>query len=140
MSSLQLHCPNYHSRDDKRRPPFVNGQTALTYSQNYIEDFYSTQMSSNLVEYLFHPNLYKTIPCRYRLNAYYCADGEVWQECKVKYCPYLHKDEDVSGLEKYRNLPLLVQNEEEYIEKIEQAEEVQMLLKGDKNEIKAKYG
>jgi hypothetical protein len=71
LSSLHLECPHHHSREDKRRPPFVNGKTALAYSSSYVEDFYSTQMSSNLVEYLFHPDVYKTIPCNNRFNKNY---------------------------------------------------------------------
>jgi hypothetical protein len=57
----------FHSKDDKRRSPFSSSRTALIYSHSYLEDYYSTQMASNLLEYLFHPDVFKTIPCKDRL-------------------------------------------------------------------------
>lgn len=88
-SASQLHCPFFHSREDKRRSPFANSKTALIYTHTYVEDFYSTQMASNLVEYLFHPNVYKTIPCKDRLCDYLKVKVEAAQ-CLNRWCPYIH--------------------------------------------------
>jgi len=61
----------YHTRDDKRRNPFSASKKELIYCEYYVEDYYSTEMSSNLIEYLYHPNVYKTIFCKHRLNKNY---------------------------------------------------------------------
>ncbi len=47
----------------------------MLYSETYVEDYYSTQMVSNMVEYLFHPNVYKTVRCRDRFK-YKFENGE----------------------------------------------------------------
>ena len=44
-----FNCPNYHSKEDKRRNPFLNNQGELLYNEAYIEDFYSVTMCSNFV-------------------------------------------------------------------------------------------
>lgn len=62
-------------------------------------------MSSNLVEYLYHPNVYKTISCQHRSNHHYQNNPEQAKYCPHKYCPYLHQDEDIKSLQHYRNLP-----------------------------------
>lgn len=49
LSTAQLNCPFFHSKDDKRRVPFNLSRTALVYSSTYIEDYFSTQMASNLI-------------------------------------------------------------------------------------------
>jgi len=50
LSGLRLDCPHYHSREDKRRNPFGgSSRNLLLYSDIYVEDYYSTQMASNLV-------------------------------------------------------------------------------------------
>jgi hypothetical protein len=63
-------------------------------------------MSSNLVEYLYHPNVYKTIFCKHRNNHNYQKNPEDAKDCPHKYCPYVHKDEDLTIIEQYRNLPM----------------------------------
>ena len=75
LSQSHLICSCYHSREDKRRSPLLNASTALAYTHIYIEDFYSTQMCSNMIEYLFHPDVYKTIPCKNRFMKNYQEEG-----------------------------------------------------------------
>lgn len=68
LSPYYLSCSFYHNKDDKRRTPLnaIDGKNMLVYSEEYLEDYFSIYMSSNLVEYLYHPNLYKTIQCNQR--------------------------------------------------------------------------
>ena len=61
----------FHSKHDKRRNPLTENKKELFYSEVYIEDFYFNQMASNFVEYLYHPNIYKTIQCKFRNNVNY---------------------------------------------------------------------
>lgn len=89
LSALRLDCPHYHSREDKRRNPFANNRTLLIYSDVYVEDYYSTQMASNLVEYLFHPNIYKTELCKDRMR-YAFEHGKNTEDCRQNCCPYIH--------------------------------------------------
>lgn len=138
LSNCHLECPFYHSRDDKRRSPLSATKTSLVYSHTYLEDFYSTQMASNLVEHLFHPDVYKTINCTSRFTKNFEAiGGKKTQECRVKWCPYLHKKEDVSSLAKYRGLQMLVPLEEPLCLKLEQADHLNILLKGTNASIQA---
>jgi hypothetical protein len=106
LSALHLSCPHYHTRDDKRRNPYDAGKKELLYSEYYIEDYYCTDMASNLIEYLFHPNVYKTIPCKNRFNRNFEAKPEQKSPCHNLYCPYLHEFEDVASYQKLRSCPL----------------------------------
>lgn len=106
LSALHLSCPHYHTRDDKRRNPYFPGRKELLYCDYYVEDYYCTDMASNLVEYLFHPNVYKTLPCKNRLNRNFEAHPQQKGACPNRYCPYLHEAEDAAVYDKLRNCPL----------------------------------
>lgn len=90
QSPYYFNCPNFHSKEDKRRNPFVDNQGELLYNEMYMEDFYSTDMCSNFTEYLFHPKNYKTFPCKSRQNKNYEPGLECPGGCPYIYCPYLH--------------------------------------------------
>lgn len=77
LTASYFNCRFYHSREDKRRSSLTASKNSFAYSYSYIEDFYSSQMASNMIEYLYHPVIYKTIPCRNRFNANYSPGKEV---------------------------------------------------------------
>ena len=104
-SSLNLNCPYFHDKADKRRCPFSKDGRQLVYDEDYLEDYYGTWTCSNMVEYLFHPKNYKTKQCTYRMSPNYSLDNPNSQKCPYAYCPYIHTDEDVSWLDNLRSLP-----------------------------------
>ena len=104
-SNLHLHCPNFHGKHDRRRCPFSKDGKQLAYSDGYVENFYGMWMCSNMVEYLFHPDNYKTKPCTHRLSSDYGKEDPRAQQCPYNYCPYLHPGEDASWLDNVRSLP-----------------------------------
>jgi hypothetical protein len=88
-------------------------------------------MASNLVEYLYHPDVYKTTPCP--------RDQQPGQVCQGRWCPYLHEGEDVACLGPVRNLPILVPLEENFCERIPEAEELKVVLRGDPALLRTTY-
>jgi len=93
-----LNCPHYHSKVDRRRSPFSEDMQHIVYSSAYVEDFYSAELCSNFVEYLFHPSFYKTVACKWRNNQNYQSGLEYPGKCPHPYCPYLHEGDDLSSI------------------------------------------
>jgi hypothetical protein len=60
-------------------------------------------------------------------------------ECRYKWCPYIHEGEDLSALESYRNLPMLIPIEEDCCDSIPQTDDLKRLWKGDKSVIRDSY-
>lgn len=77
-------CDKYHSNKDYRRAPVqqLSPQEQIpVYSAIYINDSFSQDTCLNWIEYLYHPQIYKSMPC---------SD----KGCSRKYCPYVHENEE----------------------------------------------
>ena len=59
-----------------------------------------------MIEHLFHPDVYKTIPCKNRFSSNFQDEGKIAEECKVKWCPYIHEGENLSHLNTLRGFPM----------------------------------